>query len=127
MSPSEQNYPAHKLEFLCLKWAVTDKFRDYLQGAKFAVRTDNNPLTYILTSARLDATGQRWVSELASFDFDLVYRSGIRNKDADPLSRLYSTSSDDSNLIHDSSDVVSSVLNSQGRMQKAGLRDSPRY
>ena len=113
LSPSEQNYPAHKLEFLCLKWAVTDKFRDYLQGAKFTVRTDNNPLTYILTSARLDATGQRWVSELASFDFDLVYRSGIRNKDADPLSRLYSTSSDDSNLIHDSSDVVSSVLNSQ--------------
>ena len=30
LSPSEKNYPAHKLEFLALKWAVTDKFNDIL-------------------------------------------------------------------------------------------------
>ena len=29
---SEKHYPAHKLEFLCLKWAVVDKFHDYLYG-----------------------------------------------------------------------------------------------
>ena len=34
---SERNYPAHKLEFLCLKWAVTDKFHDYLYGNNFTV------------------------------------------------------------------------------------------
>ena len=43
---SEKNYPASKLEFLALKWAVTDKFSDYLYGTKFIVLTDNNPLTY---------------------------------------------------------------------------------
>lgn len=82
------NYPAHKLEFLLLKWAVTEKFQDYLYGKKFAVITDNNPLTDVLTSAKLDATGHRWVAALAAFDFEIHYRSGRNNTDADSLSRL---------------------------------------
>ena len=86
--PSALNYPAHKLEFLGLKWPVCSKFRDYLYGGKFVVRTDNNPLTYVLSSAKLDATGQRWVSELSSYDFSIQYRSGKENIDADALSRL---------------------------------------
>ena len=45
LSRSERNYPAHKLEFLALKWAASDKFRDILYGHKFKVVTDNNPLT----------------------------------------------------------------------------------
>ena len=60
LNPAEKNYPAHKLEFLALKWAITEKFNDYLYGHKFTVLTDNNPLTYVLTTARLDAAGHRW-------------------------------------------------------------------
>ena len=88
LSGSEQKYDAHKLEFLALKWAVTEKFHDYLYGGKFEVHTDNNPLTYILTTAKLDATGQRWVASLANYDFSLHYRSGKQNIDADSLSRI---------------------------------------
>ena len=62
LSNTERNYPVHKLEFLALKWAITDRFHEYLYGGQFDVYTDNNPLTYILTSAKLDATGQRWVA-----------------------------------------------------------------
>ena len=58
LSNTERNYPAYKLEFLALKWAITDRFHEYLYGRQFDVYTDNNPLTYILTSAKLDATGQ---------------------------------------------------------------------
>ena len=83
----EQRYPAHKLEFLSLKWAVTEKFFDYLYGAKFTVITDNNPLTYVLTSAKLDAAGHRWLAALSSFDFNIQYRAGRKNQDADGLSR----------------------------------------
>ena len=43
---SMQNYSSAKLELLTLKWAVCDKFKDYLIGSKFTVLTDNNPLTY---------------------------------------------------------------------------------
>ena len=67
VSHTERNYPAHKLEFLALKWVVTDRFHKYLYGGKFDVFTDNNPLTYILTSAKLDACGQRWVASLANY------------------------------------------------------------
>ena len=85
---NECNYPAHKLDFLALKWAVTDKFHDYLYWNKFQVRTDNNPLTYVLTTAKLDATGHRWLASLSNYNFKLLYRSGRNNQDADALSRL---------------------------------------
>ncbi len=87
LSRSEVNYPAHKLEFLALKWAVTEKFSAYLYGAHFTVLTDNNPLTYVLTSAKLDATGHRWLATLANYDFNIQYRPGKSNIDADSLSR----------------------------------------
>ena len=91
LTPSEKNYHMHagKLEFLALKWAVTEKFRDYLfYSTSFTVYTDNNPLTYILSSAKLSAVGHRWVAELADFNFDIKYRPGKSNIDADVLSRL---------------------------------------
>ena len=45
-------------------------------------------MTYILTSAKLNATGLRWVNELADFHFDVRYRPGKANADADTLSRM---------------------------------------
>ena len=88
LKPAEQNYPAHKLEFLALKWSVTEKFHDYLYGAQVEVVTDNNPLTYVTTSAKLDATGQRWMASLANYNFTIKYRKGSQNADADGLSRI---------------------------------------
>uniref|UniRef100_A0A8P4KEB8 ribonuclease H n=1 Tax=Dicentrarchus labrax TaxID=13489 RepID=A0A8P4KEB8_DICLA len=88
LSPAETRFPAHKLEFLALKWAVTDKFYDHLYGRRFSVQTDNNPLKYVMSSAKLDATGQRWVSRLSAFDFDIQYRRGRSNGNTDALSRM---------------------------------------
>lgn len=59
LSRAEKKYSARKLEFLVLKWAASDKFSDYLMLNKFSAYTDNNPLTHVLASAKLDATGQR--------------------------------------------------------------------
>ena len=91
LTAAERNYHLHssKLEFLVLKWAVTEQFRDYLYYAPhFTVYTDNNPLTYVLTSARLNATGHRWVADLSDFNFTIKYRPGTANRDADALSRM---------------------------------------
>lgn len=87
LSRSESRYPTHKLEFLALKWSVTEKFSDYLYGNQFTVVTDSNPLTYILTSAKLDATSYRWLAALSTFSFKLQYRPGKQNGDAYALSR----------------------------------------
>lgn len=87
LSKTEKNYPAHKLEFLAMKWAITDKFKDYLYNSPFKVMTDNNPLTYVLTSAKLDATSSRWIAALASYNFSIHYKAGHTNRDADLMSR----------------------------------------
>lgn len=72
---------------------MVDKFHDFLYGVRFTVRTDNNPLTYVLTTAKLNATGHRWLAALATYDFTIQYRPGRQNIDADLLSRNRSTES----------------------------------
>nr|XP_055035571.1 uncharacterized protein LOC129423357 [Misgurnus anguillicaudatus] len=89
LRPSErnmQNYSSMKLEFLALKWAVTEKFREYLLGQKCLVYTDNNPLSH-LRSAKLGALEQRWANQLADFDLEIKYKPGRSNVNADALSR----------------------------------------
>ena len=80
-------YSAFKLELLALKWAITEKFREYLMGGRFTVYTDHNPLVH-LNTANLRAVEQRWIAKLASFKFDIKYRPGKANDNADALSRL---------------------------------------
>jgi transposase InsO family protein len=89
LKPSERNYHSTKLEFLAMKWAITEQFRDILSYADhFEVFTDNNPLLFIMKLSKPNTTIQRWISELAEFTFSVHYRPGVVNRDADCLSRL---------------------------------------
>ena len=63
MNETEQRYHSNKQEFFTLKWAVMEQFHEYLtpygkNRNEFVVHTNNNPLTYIFSSANLDAAGQ---------------------------------------------------------------------
>ena len=84
----ELKYYSSKLEFLALKWAVTEQFREYLQYQPFLVRTDNNPLTYVMMMPNLDAVGHRWVVAMAGYNFEIEYICGTDNKVADALSHV---------------------------------------
>lgn len=72
MSRSKKNYNSHKLEFLALKWAITEKLSDYLIGKTFSVYTDNNPLTYTLTSAKRGANGHTEADALSRLPHTLI-------------------------------------------------------
>ncbi|KAI0214862.1 hypothetical protein LSAT2_033122 [Lamellibrachia satsuma] len=85
---NDVNYSAMRLETLALKWAVTEKFRDYLLGGTCTVYMDNNPLTYLNKKVKLTAVEQRWAVSLAPFNFDIQYRPGRFNANADGLSHL---------------------------------------
>ena len=52
------------------------------------MKTDNNPLTYIMTTPNLDVTGHQWAGALANFNFQLEYQKGQDNAVADTLSRI---------------------------------------
>ena len=84
---AEVNYHSTKLKFLAMKWSIKH-FQTYLLGCCFKVHRDNNPLTYFLTSPNIDAMKQRWINELAKYDFSLEYQKGKNNTVADALSRI---------------------------------------
>ena len=67
---------------------VYQHFQTYLLGCHFKVHTDNNPLTYFLTSPNMDSTKQRWINVLAKYDFSLRYQKGKNNTMTDALSRI---------------------------------------
>lgn len=125
LSSPEQRNPVHQLEFLALKWAVVVKFHDYLYRAKFTVRTDNNPLTYVLSTAKLNATGHHWLDALATYDFDVQYRLGKANIDADLLSRNIADLEDDGDWVNVSPIAVKYIC--QHVQVRGSSVESPRY
>ena len=59
------NYHSTKQEFLALKWVITGQFQEYLHWKLLIVKTDNNSLTYIMTTPNLDTTWHCWVESLS--------------------------------------------------------------
>ena len=49
---------------------------------------DNNPLAYILTTAKLDVASHCWVASLANYNFQLHYQAGKANIEAVALWRV---------------------------------------
>ena len=114
LTQSDTKYPVHKLEFLVLKWAITEQFHEYLYGNTFDIYTDNNPLTYVLTTAKLDAMGNRWVASLANYNFHLHYHSGRSNVEADALSKIDWGKDDQTISAESIQATVTSTITGQG-------------
>ena len=85
----ECNYHSMKQEFLVLKQVISKQFLEYLLWKPFHVRTDNNLLTYIMTT-NLDATWHWWVESQARSIFSAEYQKGHDNAAADALSKITS-------------------------------------
>ena len=84
----ECNYHLIKLEFLALKWVIVEHFQEYLLWKPFAVKTDNNPLTYIMTTTNLHATWHCQVESLVRFTFSIEYHRGWDSATTDSLSKV---------------------------------------
>ena len=101
-----------KWSFFCLEVVHVWQVKDYLYGQSFRVYTDNNPLTCVLLTANYDVIGQRWIASLASFPFDIQYRPGRLNHDADAWSRLPAITSSDRtcNISRESTQFISNAI-----------------
>ena len=87
---AEVNYHTTKLKCLAMKWSI-EHFQTYLLDRHFKVHKDTNPLMYFLTSSNIDIMKQRWINELAKYDFPLEYQKGKNNMVADALGRTKET------------------------------------
>jgi hypothetical protein len=71
---------------LAIMHALT-KFKQYLVGNKFVVKTDHNSLKYFLEQKDLSERQQKWLMKVQEFDFDIEYVNGKKNIVANALSR----------------------------------------
>ena len=67
------------------------KFRQYLVGNRFRVRTDHNSLRFFLEQKQLQEGQQKWVSKIQAYDFDIEYVKGKNNVVVNALSRRPAT------------------------------------
>ncbi len=79
------NYSTYEQEFTAVVHALR-VWRCYLEGVKFTLYTDHQPLTYYNSQPQLSRRQARWLNTIASFDFEWKHIKGTLNP-ADPLSR----------------------------------------
>jgi hypothetical protein len=82
----EKNYATHDLE-LVARVHTLKKWRHYLMGRRFELRTDHNGLKYLFDQPTLNARQSRWLESICGYDFDINHIKGKDNKVADALSR----------------------------------------
>jgi hypothetical protein len=84
---AEKNYSATELECLGIVWAI-DHFRPYLYGRAFLVKTDHNPLVYLNNTKNKSSRVCRWRLQLSEYKYEIKYKKGVLNTNADALSRV---------------------------------------
>jgi hypothetical protein len=63
------------------------KFRKYLVGARFVVKSDHNSLKYLLEHKDLNERQQKWVRKIQAYNFDIEFVKGKKDVVVDALSR----------------------------------------
>ena len=92
LNQAERNYSQTEREGLAMVWGVK-KFHQYLLGLKFTIHTDHKPLLGIFGESKPIPTHsalriQRWALTMSGYNYELLYRSGAQNGNADGMSRL---------------------------------------
>ena len=130
----EKNYSATDLELLAVIWSLK-KFRHYILGSRFLLQTDHIALASIRNTKEVySGRLARWVLSLQEYEpFDIEYRRGITNSNADALSRLPVEQVQESGMVmaideekyNDSSDinhsVSSEVSHSDNKVEDTGI------
>jgi hypothetical protein len=77
--------PIYEKEMMAILHALK-KWRPYLIGRHFKVKTDHDSLKYFLEQRLSSEEQQKWVTKILGYDFEIVYKKGKQNVVADALS-----------------------------------------
>ena len=91
LSGGDPNWAATDGEAYAAYWGI-EKFRNRLQGARFILETDYDCLKYLMTCKTLRGKLARYAMHLQQYGFEIHYRKGVNNANADGLSRMAITS-----------------------------------
>lgn len=89
----------YEKELLALVTAV-HKWRPYLLGRPFIIKTDQQSVKYILEQRIATPAQQKWLAKLLGYLFVVEYKQGCENKLADALSRREESVSEDSSSAY---------------------------
>jgi phospholipid-translocating ATPase len=84
--PREQRYSTIEREALAIVSGIKH-YRVYLEGTKFQIETDHDPLSHLANLKDSHGRLARWALSLQDFDFKISHRAGSKNANADGLSR----------------------------------------
>lgn len=87
LNEHEKNYSTTEKELLAIIWA-TKHFRPYLYGRRFKIITDHKPLQWLFSIKDPSSKLVRWRLQLEEHEYDIVYKKGKQNTNADTLSRI---------------------------------------
>ena len=98
LNDAERNYSTTERECLSVVF-FTEQYRHYLLGHKFKIYSDHQPLVWLRSIPNPTGKLGRWALKMAEFDYEIVYRKGKNNANADFLSRLGESDVDKVNVI----------------------------
>lgn len=87
LNKAECNYSTTEKECLAVIFG-TKVFRPYLYGRRFTVLTDHKPLEWLFKCKDPGSRLIRWRLKLEEFEYDIKYKKGKINTNADALSRF---------------------------------------
>ncbi|UYV79478.1 K02A2.6-like [Cordylochernes scorpioides] len=114
LTPAEKKYSQLEREALGIVFGVT-RFRNYLLGNSFTLRTDHKPLVTLFSENKGIPTIaanriQRWAIILSAYQYKIEYIKGTSNTEADVLSRLPMFTPEQNPKEHDSEPVEMVLL-----------------
>ncbi|CAG4993531.1 unnamed protein product [Colias eurytheme] len=86
LNKAEGNYSTTEKELLGILFGVKT-FRPYLYGRKFKIVTDHRPLVWLFNCKDSSSKLVRWRLKLEEYDYEIIYKPGRVNSNADALSR----------------------------------------
>lgn len=87
LNKAEQLYSTTEKEMLSIVWSIKN-FRPYLLGRKFRIYTDHRPLTWLFNVKDPGSRLMRWRIKLSEYHYEVIYKPGVSNTNADSLSRI---------------------------------------